>query len=80
MLEKLNDKGMEGRKSNGLLATRFLEAATLKLPSQVHWSLGEKWKNLRSFVADKVVISLGCEGLRGKGSLLVGSVSKNINS
>ena len=31
MLEKLNDKGMEGRNSNGLATTRVLEPTTLKL-------------------------------------------------
>ena len=30
MLEQLNNKGMEGRKSNGLVATGFLGATTLK--------------------------------------------------
>jgi hypothetical protein len=36
MLEKLNDKGVEGRKSNGLDTTGFLEPTTLKLPGRVH--------------------------------------------
>jgi hypothetical protein len=36
MLEQLNDKGMEGRKSNGLATTGFLEPATLKLLGRVH--------------------------------------------
>jgi hypothetical protein len=36
MLEKLYDKGMEGRKSNGLATTRVLEPTTLKLPGRVH--------------------------------------------
>jgi hypothetical protein len=33
MLEQLNDKGMEGRKYDGLATTRVLEPTTLKLPS-----------------------------------------------
>jgi hypothetical protein len=36
MLEKLNYKGMEGRKSNGLATTGVLEPTTLKLPGRVH--------------------------------------------
>jgi hypothetical protein len=32
MLQQLNDKGMEGRKSNGLAITRVLEPTILKLP------------------------------------------------
>ena len=36
MLEKLNDKGMEGRNSNGLSTTGVLEPTTLKLPDRVH--------------------------------------------
>ena len=36
MLEQLNDKGMEGRKSNGLATIGVLEPTTLKLPDRVH--------------------------------------------
>jgi hypothetical protein len=36
MLEQLNDKGMEVRKSNGLATIEVLEPITLKLPGQVH--------------------------------------------
>jgi hypothetical protein len=36
MLEKLNDKGMEGKKSSGIDTTEVLEPTTLKLPSRVH--------------------------------------------
>jgi hypothetical protein len=32
MLEQLNDKGMEGRKSNGLVTTGVMEPTILKLP------------------------------------------------
>ena len=35
MLEQLNDKGMEGRKSNGLATTEVLEPTNLKLLGQV---------------------------------------------
>jgi hypothetical protein len=31
-LEKINDKGMEGRKSNGIATTGVLEPTTMKLP------------------------------------------------
>jgi hypothetical protein len=59
MLEQLNDKGMEGRNSNGLVAAGVLEAATLKLPGRVHWSPGEKWNNLRDCMAEKGVHFFG---------------------
>jgi hypothetical protein len=36
MLEQLNDKGMEGRKFNGISTTGVLEPTTLKLPGRVH--------------------------------------------
>ena len=36
MLEQLNDKGREWRKSNGLVAAGVLEATTLKILGQVH--------------------------------------------
>jgi hypothetical protein len=34
MLEQLNDKGMEGRNSNGLATIGVLEPMTLKLPGR----------------------------------------------
>jgi hypothetical protein len=46
---------MEGRKSNGLDATGFMEVATMKLHGQVNWSPGEKWNNLRECMEEKGV-------------------------
>jgi hypothetical protein len=79
MLEKLNDKGMEGRKSHGLVVAKVLEVTTLKLHGRVHWSPGEKWNKLRVAWKRKWFISLGCVGMRGKESLLVGTIARNIN-
>jgi hypothetical protein len=40
MLEQLNDKGMEGRKSNGLATTGVLEPTTLKHPGECTEAMG----------------------------------------
>jgi hypothetical protein len=52
MLEKLNDKGMEGRKSNGLTTTGVLEPTTLNFLAECTED-GEKWNNLRDCMAEK---------------------------
>jgi len=59
---ELNEKWMEWRKSNGLVATEVIGATTMKLPGWLDWSPKEKWCILKDCKEEKGVHSLGCAG------------------